>query len=73
MWELYVASLHSEELGLIPRRFHGGWLAPNIYYLGQAGVIVVNGIKIAGVSGIFKGHDFRYGKFAFYGLDLFFN
>jgi lariat debranching enzyme len=46
MWELY----------------HGGWLAPNIYYLGTAGCVQVNGIRIAGSSGIFKGKDFRRGQ-----------
>lgn len=46
MWELY----------------HGGWLAPNIYFLGHAGCIQVNGIRIAGASGIFKAHDFRHGN-----------
>lgn len=40
---------------------HGGWLAPNIYYLGTAGCVQVNGLRIAGASGIFKGHDFRTG------------
>ncbi|KAF7377775.1 DBR1-domain-containing protein [Mycena sanguinolenta] len=47
MWELY----------------HGGWLAPNIYYLGEAGCVRVNGIRIAGASGIFKSHDFTLGHF----------
>jgi len=42
--------------------YHGGWLAPNIYFLGHAGCIQVNGLRIAGASGIFKGHDFRKGK-----------
>ncbi|KAI0313108.1 lariat debranching enzyme, C-terminal domain-containing protein [Amylostereum chailletii] len=42
--------------------YHGGWLAPNIYYLGQAGSILVNGIKISGASGIFKPGDFRIGR-----------
>lgn len=27
---------------------YGGWVAPNIYYLGYAGVINVAGIRIAG-------------------------
>lgn len=45
MWELY----------------HGGWLAPNIYYLGAAGSILVNGIRIAGASGIYKSHDYARG------------
>ncbi|KAJ7653339.1 lariat debranching enzyme, C-terminal domain-containing protein [Mycena polygramma] len=47
MWELY----------------HGGWLAPNIYYLGEAGCVRVNGVRIAGASGIFKSHDFPRGHF----------
>ncbi|KAG6820038.1 hypothetical protein H0H93_006273 [Arthromyces matolae] len=41
--------------------YHGGWLAPNIYFLGHAGSILVNGIRISGASGIFKDHDFRHG------------
>jgi len=42
--------------------FHGGWLAPNIYYLGHAGCVSINGVRIAGASGIFKFHDFQLGK-----------
>jgi len=41
--------------------FHGGWLAPNMYYLGHAGCVQVNNVRIAGVSGIYKFHDFRLG------------
>jgi lariat debranching enzyme len=44
MWELY----------------HGGWLAPRIYYLGAAGSVYVDGLRIVGASGIYKDHD--YGK-----------
>ncbi|KAK3932451.1 Lariat debranching enzyme [Frankliniella fusca] len=42
---------------------YGGWVAPNIYYLGYAGVIQVAGIRIAGLSGIFKGYNFKLGHF----------
>ncbi|KAJ3852351.1 lariat debranching enzyme, C-terminal domain-containing protein [Lentinula lateritia] len=28
--------------------FHGGWVAPNIYYLGNAGSVLINGIRISG-------------------------
>ncbi|KAF8438115.1 DBR1-domain-containing protein [Boletus edulis BED1] len=41
--------------------YHGGWLAPNIYFLGHAGCIRANGVRIAGASGIFKNHDFHQG------------
>jgi len=47
MWELY----------------HGGWLAPNIYYLGAAGSVLVNGVRISGASGIYKSGDYRKGRF----------
>lgn len=47
MWELY----------------HGGWLAPNIYYLGAAGSVLVNGVRIAGASGIYKSHDYTRGHY----------
>ncbi|XP_055376896.1 lariat debranching enzyme [Condylostylus longicornis] len=44
---------------------YGGWAAPNIYYMGLAGVININGIRIAGVSGIYKGHDYLKGHHEF--------
>lgn len=40
---------------------YGGWVAPNIYYLGYAGVINVNGIRIGGLSGIYYASDYRRG------------
>ncbi|KAI8974154.1 DBR1-domain-containing protein [Trametes punicea] len=43
--------------------YHGGWLAPNIYYLGHAGCVQVNGVRIAGASGIFKPGDFHLGNY----------
>jgi lariat debranching enzyme len=41
---------------------HGGWprLAPNIYFLGHAGCVQVNGIRMAGASGFFKQHDYDH-------------
>ncbi|KAI0820065.1 lariat debranching enzyme, C-terminal domain-containing protein [Trametes gibbosa] len=43
--------------------YHGGWLAHNIYFLGHAGCVQVNGIRIAGASGIFKPGDFQCGHY----------
>ncbi|XP_045495943.1 lariat debranching enzyme [Colias croceus] len=39
----------------------GGWVAPNIYYLGRAGVIQFGNLRLGGMSGIFKGHDYLQG------------
>lgn len=41
--------------------FHGGWLAPNIFFLGNAGCVQVNGVRIAGMSGIFNKHHYHQG------------
>ncbi|KAF8864869.1 putative lariat debranching enzyme [Acephala macrosclerotiorum] len=49
----HEASNHLWEL------FYGGWAAPNIYYMGAANVVRVGGVRIAGMSGIWKGYNYR--------------
>ncbi|KAF2149060.1 lariat debranching enzyme [Myriangium duriaei CBS 260.36] len=39
--------------------YYGGWVAPNIYYMGAANVLRAGPIRIAGMSGIWKGYDYR--------------
>lgn len=31
--------------------YYGGWVAPNIYFLGNSGVVQFRGLRIAGLSG----------------------
>ena len=49
----HEASSHLQEL------YYGGWVAPNIYYLGAANVIRFGGLRIAGMSGIWKGYNYN--------------
>ncbi|EXJ92371.1 hypothetical protein A1O3_00921 [Capronia epimyces CBS 606.96] len=48
----HEASNHLFEL------YYGGWVAPNIYYLGAANVVRFGPLRIAGLSGIWKGYDY---------------
>lgn len=48
----HEASNHLWEL------YYGGWVAPKIYYLGAANVVRVGSLRIAGLSGIWKGYDY---------------
>ena len=49
----HEASSHLQEL------YYGGWVAPNIYYLGAANVVSFGGLRIAGMSGIWKGYNYN--------------
>jgi len=47
--------------GVVDDRFYGGWVAPNIYYLGASGVVNFRGVTIAGLSGIYKRYHYHQG------------
>lgn len=49
----HEASSHLWEL------YYGGWVAPNIYYMGAANVLRLGPIRIAGLSGIWRGADYQ--------------
>ncbi|KAM3160689.1 Lariat debranching enzyme [Lachancea thermotolerans] len=55
---IFIGGNHENMRGLaeLPR---GGFVAKNIYYMGYSGSIVVQGVRISGLSGIYKSHDFE--------------
>eukprot|EP00804_Cyclotella_cryptica_P008594 CCRYP_007567-RA/>CCRYP_007567-RA protein AED:0.29 eAED:0.55 QI:0/-1/0/1/-1/1/1/0/522 len=62
-----------ESSNYLQELYYGGWVAPNIYYLGAAGVVnickyssdktSISILRIAGLSGIYKSHDYKLGRF----------
>lgn len=43
--------------------YYGGWAAPNIMYMGAAGVVNFGGLRIAGLTGIYKANHYTCGHF----------
>jgi lariat debranching enzyme len=60
---IFIGGNH-EAVNSLRESYFGGWMAKNIYYLGQAGSIFVKKgttkIRITGFSGIYNHQDFKY-------------
>lgn len=41
--------------------YHGGWIAPNIYFLGNSGIVKFGDLTIAGLSGIYNPNHYQTG------------
>ena len=59
---VFIGGNH-EVSNVLGERYYGGWLAPNIYYLGHSGCIRIGPLTLAGISGIFSEHHYRCGYF----------
>lgn len=59
---IFVGGNH-EASNVLQSLYYGGWVAPNIYFLGFAGVVNFRGLRIAGLSGIFNQKHYRAGHF----------
>lgn len=55
---LFVGGNH-EATSYLRELYYGGWVAPNIYYMGAANVVRLGPLRIAGMSGIWKGMDYN--------------
>jgi lariat debranching enzyme len=49
----HEASSHLWELS------YGGWVAPNIFYMGAANIVRLGPVRISGMSGIWKGYNYN--------------
>ncbi|CAM9554255.1 unnamed protein product [Pylaiella littoralis] len=58
---IFIGGNH-EASSYLQELHYGGWVAPNIYFLGFAGVVRVGGVRIAGLTGIFNGKSYREGR-----------
>ena len=60
---IFIGGNH-EAVNYMRDLYFGGWAAPNIYFLGQAGSIYLKKgdqrIRISGLSGIYNHRDFQY-------------
>ncbi|KAL4139212.1 hypothetical protein PRIC2_002710 [Phytophthora ramorum] len=65
---IFVGGNH-EASGYLQELHYGGWVAPNMFYLGAAGVINVAGLRIAGLSGIYKQQHYTAGRFESFPFD----
>ncbi|KKK12404.1 hypothetical protein ARAM_002341 [Aspergillus rambellii] len=55
---IFIAGNHEASSHLF-ELYYGGWAAPNIYFMGAANVLRCGPVRIAAMSGIWKGYDYR--------------
>ena len=59
---IFIGGNH-EASNYLQSLYYGGFVAPNIYFLGFAGSVWFGGIRISGISGIYDVHDYRNGHY----------
>jgi Calcineurin-like phosphoesterase. len=55
---LFIGGNH-EASNYLSELYYGGWVAPNIYFMGAANILRFGPLRISGMSGIWKGYDYR--------------
>lgn len=59
---IFIGGNH-EASNMLQSLYYGGWVAPNIYFLGYGGVVWYNGLRIAGLSGIYNQRHYNMGHY----------
>ncbi|KAK9374818.1 lariat debranching enzyme, C-terminal domain-containing protein [Lipomyces chichibuensis] len=59
---LFIGGNH-EASNYLWELYYGGWVAPNIYYVGAGNILNFGGVRIGGLSGIWKEGDYYKGHF----------
>ncbi|KAG4098737.1 lariat debranching enzyme, C-terminal domain-containing protein [Neocallimastix lanati (nom. inval.)] len=59
---LFIGGNH-ESSNYLSELYYGGWVCKNIYYIGGSGVVNLNGLRIAGLSGIYKDNHFDMSQY----------
>uniref|UniRef100_A0AC34F6V8 Lariat debranching enzyme C-terminal domain-containing protein n=1 Tax=Panagrolaimus sp. ES5 TaxID=591445 RepID=A0AC34F6V8_9BILA len=62
IFTIFVGGNH-ESSGFLAELPNGGWVAPNIFYMGYSNVVKFAGLTIGGLSGIYKSQDYNKGHF----------
>jgi lariat debranching enzyme len=57
---VFIGGNH-EASNYLQEKYHGGWVAPNIYFCGFASALNIGGLRIIGLSGIYKDNDYERG------------
>lgn len=58
---LFIGGNH-EASNFLQELPYGGWVAPNIFYMGYTGVVKYGPVRIAGISGIYKVRSTFWGR-----------
>ena len=61
IFTIFIGGNH-ESSGFLAELPNGGWVAPNIFYMGYSNVVKFAGLTIGGLSGIYKSNDYHRGK-----------
>ncbi|CAA9989930.1 RNA lariat debranching enzyme, putative [Plasmodium knowlesi strain H] len=60
---IFIGGNH-EAVNVLKQLYYGGWVAPNIYFLGYSNIHNINDFRICSLSGIYKKYNFykRYNE-----------